>query len=1230
MSRGHRISNECVESTECRPCRAPGAGELFDPTVHDFALCPNQDICNPTLGCFDTYKVEGTACAEAPCMEPSACNAEGECIASNTPKTCDDGDACTTDSCNPDTGDCVNTPTVCDDGDACTAEACNTTTGECDAGEAKDCSDADLCTDDTCDAQTGNCLNTPKVCEDEDPCTENSCDDDTGNCEFTNECDDGVACTDDNCVDGCESTPKVCDDGDLCTTDSCDPVSGECIFAPVVCDDQDICTVDVCTDGDCSSTPKDCSDNDDCTMDICNLDTGVCGNPPVGCDDDDNCTVDACAGGQCSNTPVDCNDDDACTTDACEGDDGSCQNVAIECDDSSLCTTDLCVAGDCVFAPKTCPTGAQCEVTTCDGETGDCGLKFKPDNIPDSSCCSPGQVAGCDNPVCETCVCDAFPECCGDNGFWAPHCATATESVCAAECSQCNGAGCCAVEQGTDFPLSGCSNEPCESCVCALDPSCCTEDGWNSNCSQLANNECGYSCTQCTGVVPCDDGNICTEEDTCGEGCSGQTKDCNDNNECTFDGCDGVTGECTNVANACDDSNPCTIDECVQGNEGPPCENTPKNCGDENECTTDQCNETTGDCENPATSSDVPTSSCCSTHGGSGCDIPVCQDCVCELFPFCCDNEQGSGVWGEFCALAAEANCETECAVCSGAACCDVPSGNDLPFSGCSNTVCETCVCDVDFGCCDGTWDDECSAIATTICALSCTQCQQGCDDDNLCTNGDVCNAGVCIGEATECSGGSCEVATCDPETGSCGTTIDETLCDDSSVCTTEECVEGDCQYAQAIDCGDGNSCTSDNCDPATGVCSYDNLTTTSAVPESSCCFDQDTEEGNGSAGCDNDPCEACVCGFDDYCCDTAWDELCVAQTELCPAECGSVCNGIGCCTAIGSEGGGPPGCSNDICEACVVAELGFCALEWAEPCADIANTTCISACNQCGGSPCSDANSCTSNDICDDGTCVGTLNVDFCDDEDECTIDTCDAEAGCDNEFNSEVACDDSNACTKDFCGEVGGCVNSPKDCGDQDPCTTDACDTVTGDCSNPPLESPAPASSCCSPSGGAGCDDAACATCVCQAEFAYCCDGEGGGWDEDCVLQTAHCATECAVCEGTACCEAFDANNFPFSGCAANPVCETCVCELDASCCGEGNWDGDCAVLAKTECLLSCTQCQYNPACDDGNFCTVGETCGIEGCGSGSQKTCDDGLQFTFDFCDSEIQTCVNIEAN
>jgi len=72
------------------------------------------------------------------------------------PVNCDDGNACTTQTCDPNIG-CVYTPVTCDSGDPCTVSTCDPNNG-C-VHTPKDCSDGLVCTDDICDPATGECRN---------------------------------------------------------------------------------------------------------------------------------------------------------------------------------------------------------------------------------------------------------------------------------------------------------------------------------------------------------------------------------------------------------------------------------------------------------------------------------------------------------------------------------------------------------------------------------------------------------------------------------------------------------------------------------------------------------------------------------------------------------------------------------------------------------------------------------------------------------------------------------------------------------------------------------------------------------------------------------------------------------------------------------------------------------------------------------------------------------------
>ena len=67
--------------------------------------------------------------------------------------SCDDGNACTEDFCDPATGECQHVPVSCDDGNACTMDSCDPQSG-C-FFTVKNCDDGDPCTEDVCDSQLG-------------------------------------------------------------------------------------------------------------------------------------------------------------------------------------------------------------------------------------------------------------------------------------------------------------------------------------------------------------------------------------------------------------------------------------------------------------------------------------------------------------------------------------------------------------------------------------------------------------------------------------------------------------------------------------------------------------------------------------------------------------------------------------------------------------------------------------------------------------------------------------------------------------------------------------------------------------------------------------------------------------------------------------------------------------------------------------------------------------------
>jgi hypothetical protein len=271
---------------------------------------------------------------------------------------CDDGDACTDDTCAQ--GTCAHAAVAVDDGDACTTDACDAKTGV--HHTPVDVNDADACTVDSCDPATG-VKHEPLGVDDNDACTKDSCDPVGGPAHVAIDPDDADVCTVDSCdpATGVKHEPIGVDDNDACTKDTCDPVTGP------------------------AHTPVDPSDQNACTDDTCDPVLGV-QHTPTSCDDGNVCTDDACKPATgCTHTPnfAACTDGDACT-----------QN-------------DYCEAGACVpGAPVTCFQQDAChDLGTCDKKTGACTNPVKPDGTQ----CDDGDPNNvgdtCKGGVCAGVVC---------------------------------------------------------------------------------------------------------------------------------------------------------------------------------------------------------------------------------------------------------------------------------------------------------------------------------------------------------------------------------------------------------------------------------------------------------------------------------------------------------------------------------------------------------------------------------------------------------------------------------------------------------------------------------------------------------------------------------------------------------------------------------------------------------------------------------------------------------
>ena len=125
-----------------------------------------------------------------------------------------------------------------------------------------------------------------------------------------------------------------------------------------------------------------------------------------------------------------------------------------------------------------------------------------------------------------------------------------------------------------------------------------------------------------------------------------------------------------------------------------------------------------------------------------------------------------------------------------------------------------------------------------------------------------------------------------------------------------------------------------------------------------------------------------------------------------------------------------------------------------APPCAQPCNDqdpctidTCEPATGACAftvtAGACDDGKPCTVGDSCKSGKCMGAV-IAACDDKNPCTLDGC-TMAGVCTHAPTPGACTDGNPCTNDTCSG-GSCASLAVICNDNNPCTLDACAPAKG----------------------------------------------------------------------------------------------------------------------------------------------------------------------------------------
>ncbi|MSQ84552.1 MAG: hypothetical protein EXR77_17010 [Myxococcales bacterium] len=616
------------------------------------------------------------------------------------------------------------------------------------------------------------------------------------------------------------------------------------------------------------------------------------------------------------------------------------------------------------------------------------------------------------------------------------------------------GLGACSAPKASDETCDGIDNN----CNGATDEGLCSD---NNPCTDDLCDAVSKGCKYANNTGGCDDKSACTDKDTCkNASCAGAILDCNDKNVCTSDSCDISTG-CTHapIAGSCDDFDACSVsDLCTNGVCAA---GSPKACSDGNPCTVDLCDAATGcthgpqagpcDDGNPCTNGDACSSAACKSGGNI---------CSCTSDPDCKVNEDGNLCNGTLFCDKAKAPyvcavdpktvlvCDTSKDTVCSATVCEALVGKCAPKSAVEGKLCnaDDSVCSKDDACKAGV----CTAGAKIDCddGKVCTDdlcdpksgCKNAaniatCDDGNKCTQGDTCASSQCVGgKKVICDDKSeCTLDSCDTKTGLCkfdGVPFESSACDaDGSVCTVGDgCLAGKCTTGKVKNCDDSNVCTSDDCDPKAGCLKVNN--TAACEFDNNPCTPNDTcKNGNCALGPKKDCDDKNACTVDQ--CDNATGTCKLIPEPLEGANCedGDLCTTKDLCKAGKCTAGPVISCEDS----------DTCTTDSCNPLTGCTHTTLADS------TPCNDGNACTIKDLCVAGKCGGLkLN---CDDNNACTQDSCAAQ-GCDHKNVADTTVCASGkwcvagACKTKGCGDAYTDKSSGEQCDDGNAAPCDGCE--------------------------------------------------------------------------------------------------------------------------------------------------------------------------------------------
>ncbi|MSP91924.1 MAG: hypothetical protein EXR79_09030 [Myxococcales bacterium] len=415
---------------------------------------------------------------------------------------------------------------------------------------------------------------------------------------------------------------------------------------------------------------------------------------------------------------------------------------------------------------------------------------------------------------------------------------------------------------------------------------------------------------------------------------------------------------------------------------------------------------------------------------------------------------------------------------------------------------------------------------------------------------------------------------------GAVGSVTLSVSCTVTDVCGDKVCAPNEKCSTCMKDCGACSVCGDGKCDLASGENCTDCDKDCGACPTECKQKKPADPDAKGCTGC---ACEKCVCAQDGYCCNTAWDSLCVGA---CETKCGGPKCGAG----------------------------GFCGDDDCEPGVEDA-TTCPNDCatGKCGDGKCTAPESCDKCTVdcgfCTSGPTAPTCGNGKCDGKEHCG--SCPQDCGACGDVACVCAADPyccktayDSTCQNACANCAGGACPKPT-CGDGSCDANEKCSSCAADCGPCPptcgdftCTAPVENLTTCAK------DCAKCGDSVCSAGIETC---------KTCLKDCGECPPECgdAKCNGTETLETCpkDCAKCGDAKCSApNENCKTCDQDCGACVCGDGQCD-DPKETFQT-CPADCAGCQSK--CGKSSKNANGSVCWCDGLCEAQGDCCDDKKQF------------------